>query len=205
LLELMITSSHPSPSFRQERSSPPIWDPPRYPKSVRMVSAGGTSIHSSGQMEHFATSSTTLDDCWWTTTRRDHGDYIIPIDIVNGLPYTPMRPYTDEEWGSHITWTRTPTGIPLSSTARSVTRPTGTLATQLPDRPSFPFDRTGTTPTYRHGPTFASPSYCGAVTQQSCLRVNLNAQDARYGGSNGGDVFGGPAPEVEGLSEWEPT
>jgi hypothetical protein len=101
----------------------------RYPKSVRMVSAGGTSIHSSGQMEHFGN---IVDDRSMVVGGRQHvvtmGDYIIPIDIVNGLPYTPMRPYTDEEWEvlPHITWTRTPTGIPLSSTARSVTRPTGT-------------------------------------------------------------------------------
>jgi hypothetical protein len=55
------------------------------------------------------------------------GDYSIPIDIVNGLPYTPMRPYTEEWEVPHTSpGPRTPTGIPLSSTARSVTRPTGT-------------------------------------------------------------------------------
>ena len=24
--------------------------------------------------------------------------HIIPLDIINGLPYTPMRPFTDKEW-----------------------------------------------------------------------------------------------------------
>jgi hypothetical protein len=33
--------------------------------------------------------------------------YIFPIDIINGLPYTPMRAYTDSEWNtlSHVIWT----------------------------------------------------------------------------------------------------
>ena len=25
-------------------------------------------------------------------------EYVMPINIINGLPYIPMRPYTDEEW-----------------------------------------------------------------------------------------------------------
>ena len=24
--------------------------------------------------------------------------YVLPLNIVNGLPYLPMRPHTDEEW-----------------------------------------------------------------------------------------------------------
>jgi hypothetical protein len=33
--------------------------------------------------------------------------YVFPINIVNGLPYVNMRPYTDDEWDSlpHVVWT----------------------------------------------------------------------------------------------------
>ena len=33
--------------------------------------------------------------------------YVHPLDIRNGLPYIPMRPYTDEEWDTlpHVEWT----------------------------------------------------------------------------------------------------
>jgi hypothetical protein len=33
--------------------------------------------------------------------------YVFPIDIINGLPYTPMRASTDSEWNDlpHIIWT----------------------------------------------------------------------------------------------------
>ena len=33
--------------------------------------------------------------------------YIHPLDFVNGLPYLPLRPYTDEEWVTlpHVVWT----------------------------------------------------------------------------------------------------
>jgi hypothetical protein len=33
--------------------------------------------------------------------------YVFPIDIINGLPYTPMRAYTDSEWTNfpHVIWT----------------------------------------------------------------------------------------------------
>jgi hypothetical protein len=52
------------------------------------------------------------------------GDYIIPIDIVNGLP-TPMRLTLTKKMSCHTSLDLGPTGIPLSSTARSVTRPIG--------------------------------------------------------------------------------
>ena len=33
--------------------------------------------------------------------------YVHPLDIKNGLPYVPMRPYTDDEWDTlpHVIWT----------------------------------------------------------------------------------------------------
>jgi hypothetical protein len=75
------------------------------------------------------------------------------------------------------------------------------------DRPSFSLDRTGNytdVRTWTH--LCLTILLTGAVTSSHVSElVNLNAQDARYGGSNGGDVWlGGPDPDDEDLSEWEP-
>jgi hypothetical protein len=104
--------------------------------------AGGTSIHSSGQMEHFGN---VVDDRSMVVNGRQHvvtmGDYIIPIDIVNGLPYTPMRPYTDEEWDvlPHIIWTSDSDWDPTVLDSKISNKTDWHLATQMPpsDRPSF--------------------------------------------------------------------
>jgi hypothetical protein len=143
LLGLMITSSIHLHRFGRSGRLHPFGTRHRYPKSVRMVSSRW----------HFH-SFIRPDGTFWQHRRRSMivggrqhvvtmGDYIIPIDIVNGLPYTPMRLTLTKKGGLATSpGPRTPTGIPLSSTARSVTRPTGTSLPKPPsDRPSF--DRTG--------------------------------------------------------------
>jgi hypothetical protein len=85
LLGLMITS--PSISIV---SAGVVVSPTRhrYPESIRMVSSRW-HVHSFiSQMEHFGN---IVDDAQWSYGRQHvvtMGDYIIPIDIVNGLPYT---------------------------------------------------------------------------------------------------------------------
>ena len=57
------------------------------------------SIHSSGQLEHFKNK---VDDrsmkVGGTQCIRTHDGYVIPLDIINGLPYLKMEPNTDEEF-----------------------------------------------------------------------------------------------------------
>ena len=58
----------------------------------------GKTIHSSGQMEWF---KNIVDDrsirVGGTQRIMTNDNYIIPITIKNGLPYIPLRPYTDSE------------------------------------------------------------------------------------------------------------
>ena len=57
------------------------------------------SIHSSGQIEKY---KNPVDDRSWKVggdqTIRTHDGYVLPIDIINGLPYLRMRPNTQHEW-----------------------------------------------------------------------------------------------------------
>ncbi len=69
----------------------------------------GNSIHASAQMEHYKIdvnerSMNTKGGLQRITTLEG---YVIPIDIMNGLPYIRQRPYTDEEYDSlpHIVMT----------------------------------------------------------------------------------------------------
>ena len=41
--------------------------------------------------------------------------YVHPIDIINGLPYTPMRPFSNEEWKKlpHVVWSSDTNWDPL--------------------------------------------------------------------------------------------
>ena len=59
----------------------------------------GQTIHSSGQIEHFKNfahdKSMKVGGLQCIIT---NDEYVMPINIINGLPYLPMRPYTDEEW-----------------------------------------------------------------------------------------------------------
>jgi hypothetical protein len=62
----------------------------------------GKTIHSSGQMEWF---KNTVDDrskkvCGSQRVTTTDG-YIIPINILSGLPYIKQRPYTDDEYDKH--------------------------------------------------------------------------------------------------------
>ena len=59
----------------------------------------GHSIHSSAQIEWF---KNMVDDKSTKVGGRKcivtNDGYALPLDIINGLPYLPMRPYTDHEW-----------------------------------------------------------------------------------------------------------
>ena len=59
----------------------------------------GLTIHSAGQIEHFKNK---VDDrsmkTGGTQCIRNNDGYIIPLDIINGLPYMKMTPNTDDEW-----------------------------------------------------------------------------------------------------------
>ncbi len=59
----------------------------------------GRTIHSSGQMEHYE--NIVYDRSMkvgGTQCIRTNEGYIIPLDIVKGLPYMPLEPATDEEF-----------------------------------------------------------------------------------------------------------
>ena len=59
----------------------------------------GKTIHSSGQLEYFRN---LVDDksvkVKGTQCIITNDGFKIPISIKNGLPYIPLRPYTDAEW-----------------------------------------------------------------------------------------------------------
>jgi hypothetical protein len=68
----------------------------------------GCSIHSLGQLEwykHVNVRSKKVK-CGLQRIKTIDG-YIHPINIVNGLAYTSLRPFTDEEWDTlpHVIWT----------------------------------------------------------------------------------------------------
>ena len=71
------------------------------------IAGKGRTIHSCAQLEHYKNKVddksikvggkqliTTLDG------------YVHPIDIINGLPYTPMRPFSNDKWRKlpHVVW-----------------------------------------------------------------------------------------------------
>jgi hypothetical protein len=68
----------------------------------------GRSIHSSIQLESFGTKvddrAKTLSGSQSLTTLEG---YVLPLDFINGLPYLPIRPYTDHEWKNlpHVCFT----------------------------------------------------------------------------------------------------
>ena len=57
------------------------------------------TIHSSGQLEHYGN---IVDDRSMKVGGRQcictHDGYILPLDIINGLPYLKMEKHTDQEW-----------------------------------------------------------------------------------------------------------
>lgn len=67
----------------------------------------GKSIHSFGQLEAYKN----VDDCSLKVGGkqciRTIDGYCFPIDIINGLAFTPMKPFTDEEYNilPHVIWT----------------------------------------------------------------------------------------------------
>ena len=69
----------------------------------------GRTIHSSGQIEahgnHVHDKSMKVKGGLQCIKTLD--EYVHPLDICNGLPYVPMKPYTDTEWTTlpHVIWT----------------------------------------------------------------------------------------------------
>ena len=72
------------------------------------IAGKGRTIHSCGQLEHHknhvGNKSIKVGGKQLISTIDGH---VHPIDIINGLPYTPMRPFTNEEWKKlpHVVWT----------------------------------------------------------------------------------------------------
>jgi hypothetical protein len=69
----------------------------------------GQSIHSAGQLEWYhneVNDQSTKVKGGLQRIKTLHG-YIHPISIVNGLAYTKLRPFTDDEWDElpHVIWT----------------------------------------------------------------------------------------------------
>jgi hypothetical protein len=90
----------------------------------------GKAIHSAGQLEHFKMD---VDDRSFKASgglqrMKSIDGYIFPNDIINGLPYTPTRAYTDSEWKAlpHVIWTSDDNWDPSILDSKSVTRMTGT-------------------------------------------------------------------------------
>ena len=69
----------------------------------------GKTIHSSGQLEMFKNdvNDKSLKVSGGLQRIKTQDGYVHPLDIKNGLPYIPMRPYTDKEWDTlpHVEWT----------------------------------------------------------------------------------------------------
>ena len=69
----------------------------------------GKTIHSSGQLEWFKNdvNDKSLKVAGGLQRIKTQDGYGHPVDIKNGLPYIPMRPYTDDEWEDlpHVEWT----------------------------------------------------------------------------------------------------
>ena len=59
----------------------------------------GKTIYSSGQLEWFKNdvNDKSLKISGGLQRIQTHDGYVHPLDIKNGLPYIPMRPYTDKE------------------------------------------------------------------------------------------------------------
>ena len=59
----------------------------------------GRTIHSAAQLEHYKNH---VDDRSLKTGGkqciRTNDGFILPLDIINGLPYLKMTPHTDKEW-----------------------------------------------------------------------------------------------------------
>lgn len=62
----------------------------------------GKTIHSSGQLEFFQNdvNDKSVKVSGGLQRIRTLDGYVLPLNIRSGLPYLPMRPYTDDEWDS---------------------------------------------------------------------------------------------------------
>ena len=79
------------------------------------ISGKGSTIHSSGQLENYKihVDDKSMKVGGQQVIRTPEG-YMFPIDIVNGLPYVPMRKFTDDEYHDlpHVIWTSDDTWNP---------------------------------------------------------------------------------------------
>ena len=110
----------------------------------------GPSIHSSGQMEWFRTF---VDDrskkVGGNQMLVTHEGYEVPLNVISGLAYFGLRPYTDDEWGNlpHVVMTSDddwdPTVLDHDVTSERTWRPTDSVPPDLTPH----FDEFGR---YRH-------------------------------------------------------
>ncbi len=68
----------------------------------------GKTIHSSAQLEHYKidVNDKSLRVGGLQHIKTPEG-YVFPINIINGLPYVPFKPFTDRQWKElpHVIWT----------------------------------------------------------------------------------------------------
>ena len=69
----------------------------------------GRTIHSSGQLEAYKNEvhDKSMRIKGGLQCIKTPGAYVHPLDMKNGLPYVPIRPFTDDEWEAlpHVIWT----------------------------------------------------------------------------------------------------
>ena len=79
------------------------------------IAGKGRTIHSCAQLEHYKNK---VDDKSIKVGGKQLimtlDGYVHPIDIINGLPYTPMRPFSNDEWRKlpHVIWSSDSTWDP---------------------------------------------------------------------------------------------
>jgi hypothetical protein len=73
----------------------------------------GKTIHSCGQLEWYKNdvNDKSIKVPGGLQRIQTNDSYAIPINVKDGLPYVQVRPYTDEEWDSHLTARAMWTGI----------------------------------------------------------------------------------------------
>ena len=102
----------------------------------------GSSIHSCVQLESYKLK---VDDKaishGGTQTIETIDGYTHPLDFNNGLPYIPLRPYTDEEWTKlpHVIWTSDTNWVP-SKIDKQLTNDPG-WPNSIPNNPNDNNDR----------------------------------------------------------------
>jgi hypothetical protein len=103
------------------------------------------TIHSSVQLEHFANrvDDRSLKVCGSTQSITTHEGFVFPLEFKHGLPYMPIRPFTDAEWNElpHVILTSDNNWDPsIMDVPRDSTKWLTTQADTVPLHPSYATD-----------------------------------------------------------------